>query len=280
MDILERIKELYPRLTKKQKSIADYLIANPEDIAYMTLAQLSQNTSASELTLLRFCQKVGCDSFMELKSKFREYTQHMIKVASSPAYFALERVSGTESEKETLLRDICEQEAYAANDFFMNVDIDKVINAAAEVKKSKCIYVFAHDISKIPGTFLVSRLRLLYFDVELIDLSNIAETQTRLEHLTEGDLVIFFSFPQYFYPMGSIVKKAANAGVRIITITNSPASPAAKYCDHLLICPTTTKAFYNTLTLPMAMINLLVSSVVIDMVPSSEWQDFVDTLPS
>ena len=280
MDILERIKELYPRLTKKQKNIADYLIANPEDISYMTLAQLSQNTSASELTLLRFCQKVGCDSFMELKSKFREYTQHMIKVASSPAYFALERVSGTESEKETLLRDICEQEAYAANDFFMNVDIDKVISAAAEVKKSKCIYVFAHDISKIPGTFLVSRLRLLYFDVELIDLSNIAETQTRLEHLTEGDLVIFFSFPQYFYPMGSIVKKAANAGVRIITITNSPASPAAKHCDHLLICPTTTKAFYNTLTLPMAMINLLVSSVVIDMVPSSEWQDFVDTLPS
>ncbi len=32
MDILEHIQELYPTLTKKQKTIADYLIANPEEI--------------------------------------------------------------------------------------------------------------------------------------------------------------------------------------------------------------------------------------------------------
>ena len=55
MDILEHIQELYPTLTKKQKTIADYLIANPEEISYITLAQLSQQTQSSELTLLRFC---------------------------------------------------------------------------------------------------------------------------------------------------------------------------------------------------------------------------------
>ena len=50
MDILEHIQELYPTLTKKQKTIADYLIANPEEISYITLAQLSQQTRSSELT--------------------------------------------------------------------------------------------------------------------------------------------------------------------------------------------------------------------------------------
>ena len=70
MDIIERIRAAYPDLTKKQKSIADYLIANPEDICYITLAQLSQNTSACEVTLLRFCQKMGCASFLELKIEF------------------------------------------------------------------------------------------------------------------------------------------------------------------------------------------------------------------
>ena len=202
MDILERIRELYPRLTKKQKGIADYLISNPEDICYITLAQLSQNTSASELTLLRFCQKLGCENFLELKNKFREYTQYMIKVASSPSYFSMERVSGTDSEKVGLLKEICEQEAIAATDFFNNMDVQSVAAVAEEIRKSKCIYIFAHDISKIPGSFLESRLRLLYFDAELVDLSSLAETQRRLEHLTEGDLAIFFSFPKYFYPMG------------------------------------------------------------------------------
>ena len=32
MDILEHLQKLYPALTKKQKTIADYLIANPEEI--------------------------------------------------------------------------------------------------------------------------------------------------------------------------------------------------------------------------------------------------------
>ena len=64
MDILEHIQELYPTLTKKQKTIADYLIANPEEISYVTLAQLSQQTRSSELTLLRFCQKLGCSTLL------------------------------------------------------------------------------------------------------------------------------------------------------------------------------------------------------------------------
>ena len=77
MDIIQRIHSAYPEMTKKQKSIADCLLESPEDIAYITLAQLSQKTSSSELTLLRFCQKVGYSSFLEMKSAFREYTQNI-----------------------------------------------------------------------------------------------------------------------------------------------------------------------------------------------------------
>lgn len=37
MNILDRIKELYPQFTRKQKSIADYMTSNPGDICYITL---------------------------------------------------------------------------------------------------------------------------------------------------------------------------------------------------------------------------------------------------
>ena len=36
MDILEHLQKLYPALTKKQKTIADYLIANPEEISFLS----------------------------------------------------------------------------------------------------------------------------------------------------------------------------------------------------------------------------------------------------
>ena len=107
MDILEHLQKLYPALTKKQKTIADYLIANPEEISYITLAQLSHQTGTSELTLLRFCQKLGYSNFLDLKEQFRDYTQKMIKQASSSSFFLPERISGEASERERILHEIC-----------------------------------------------------------------------------------------------------------------------------------------------------------------------------
>ena len=44
MDVIQKIHSVYPEMTKKQKSIADCLLESPEDISYITLAQLSQKT--------------------------------------------------------------------------------------------------------------------------------------------------------------------------------------------------------------------------------------------
>ncbi len=279
MDILQKIREIYPFLTRKQKSIADYLLENPEDICYITLAQLSRQTCASELTLLRFCAKLGCSGFLELKQEFREHTQQMIRLLSAPAFFVPENASDS-SAKTELLYELCRQEAGAAADFAASFQPEAIIAAAQEIRKSRRIFIFAHDISKVPGEFLKSRLLLLSFQVTMIDLADLEKTQEYLQHLQDGDLVVFFSFPKYYYPMGSIAKKAADAGVPILTITDSTASPAASYSTHLLLCQTSTKMFYNSMTLPMVTLNLLASCLVIDTVPASQRTDFKKSLSS
>ena len=280
MDILEHLQELYPTLTKKQKTIADYLIANLEEISYITLAQLSHQTGTSELTLLRFCQKLGCSSFLDLKEQFREYTQKMIKQASSSSFFLPERISGEASERERTLHEICNTEATVFSDFIANINLESVIKASDEIRKSNRLYIFAHDISLVPGKFLQGRLEILYLNAVLIDLSDLELTQKTIQQLTEGDLVIFFSFPRYYFPIGNIAKKAAKSGVPILTITDSDASPAAAHSTLLLLCPTSTKLFYNSMTVPMAMLNILASCLVIDSVSPAERQSFIDTLPS
>ena len=279
MDILEHLQKLYPALTKKQKTIADYLIANPEEISYITLAQLSHQTGTSELTLLRFCQKLGYSNFLDLKEQFRDYTQKMIKQASSSSFFLPERTSGEDTEREQMLHEICNTEAAVFSDFITNINLESVIKASDEIRKSTRIYIFAHDISLVPGKFLQSRLEILYLNSALIDLSDLEVTQKIIQQLTDGDLVIFFSFPRYYFPIGNIAKKAAKSGVPIL-ITDSDTSPAAAHSTLLLLCPTSTKLFYNSMTAPMAMLNILASCLVIDSVSPSERQIFIDTLPS
>ena len=133
MDILEHIQELYPTLTKKQKTIADYLIANPEEISYITLAQLSQQTRSSELTLLRFCQKLGCSTFVGLKEQFRDYTQKMIRIASSSTYFVPELEAGKAPERERMLLEICSQEVSAFSEFISDLPMDTILAASDKI---------------------------------------------------------------------------------------------------------------------------------------------------
>ena len=182
-------------LTKKQKTIADYLIANPEEISYITLAQLSHQTGTSELTLLRFCQKLGYSNFLDLKEQFRDYTQKMIKQASSSSFFLPERTSGEDTEREQMLHEICNTEAAVFSDFITNINLESVIKASDEIRKSTRIYIFAHDISLVPGKFLQSRLEILYLNSALIDLSDLEVTQKIIQQLTDGDLVIFSLSP-------------------------------------------------------------------------------------
>ncbi len=278
MDILERIHKLYPGLTKKQKGIADYLTSNPEEISYITLSQLSRQTHVSELTLLRFCQKIGCDNFIELKEQFRDYTQRMIRLTSSPFYFAPVMASGEPSERDQLLQEIRNAEVTAFTDFFSTASLTPITEAADLIRKSRRVFIFAHGISNVLSAFLESRLRTLYLNAIAIDLSDLNETQKTVHQLAEGDLAIFFSFPQYYFPMSNIVKRAAETHIPLLAITDSESSPAARHTDHLLICPSATRIFYNSLALPMAVLNLLVSCLVIDNVAPSERQDFIDTL--
>lgn len=270
MDILEHIKNLYPVFTEKQKKIADYLISNPEEICYVTLSQLSQQVGASELTLLRFCEKVGCSGFLELKDKFRDHVQNMIKLLSAPAYFPPVINNSKCTNKESLLHDICMQELDTVVNFFSVINISDIVTAANIITKSQKIFIFAHDISKTLGDFLLSRLHLLKFDSSLIDLDNLLETQQCLNQLERGDLAIFFSFPKYYYHIGNLAKKVADKTGNLLTITDSIASPAAEYSSHLLLCQTTTSMFYNSLTVPMALLNILSSCLVIDMVNINE----------
>ena len=41
MEILKRIEDTYPKMTRKQKKIADYMVSHAENMAFITLRELS-----------------------------------------------------------------------------------------------------------------------------------------------------------------------------------------------------------------------------------------------
>ena len=61
------LRSAYGGLTKSERRIADYLAMNSETIRDLTVSDIAVATQSSEITVHRFCKKLGCTGLKELK---------------------------------------------------------------------------------------------------------------------------------------------------------------------------------------------------------------------
>ena len=107
----------------------------------------------------------------------------------------------------------------------------------------------------------------------MIDLNNLNDTQQRHGDADQRRHRYLYRLPEILLSAGLHCKNAFSRGAQILTITDSVSSPTVQYSKYLLLCHTSTRVFYNSLTLPMALANLLLSYLVIDLGPDYRSRD-------
>ena len=85
MSVTESIREAMAGLTSKQKSIAQYIMDNPDEASYLSLKELSVRTGSSEVSVLRLCRALGYDNFVALKDALKQHTQGAFRAATLSA---------------------------------------------------------------------------------------------------------------------------------------------------------------------------------------------------
>ncbi|WP_411676947.1 MurR/RpiR family transcriptional regulator [Caproicibacter sp.] len=265
MDLYQNIEKYYSDLTSKQKEIADYMLSNPEDICYITLKNLSEHLSVSELTILRMCKKLGFQNYVELKNAFRVHTQKLVKNSSSSNFFVLDMPVCKENEKEGLLHQIRDNDCEKSLSFYHTINDKDIFAAADRILKARNIFICFHGVSKILADNFYLHLSHLSIGCSYIHPEDMDNVQANLIRMKRGDLLIAIAFPKYYTLIQSITKYAEQSGADIITITDSPTSPIITKRSLNFFCNTSTKLFYNSLSLPVALINLIASCIVIEM---------------
>ncbi|MEG0306804.1 MAG: MurR/RpiR family transcriptional regulator [Clostridium sp.] len=260
MNIIEIIKNNYEPLTNKQKEVANYLIENPADICYISLATLSKKINCSEVTLLNFCKNIGFSNFIELKKEFRNYNQMLVDQFSVSTYHVPAEITDSDS-KIDFLENVCSDELNRIVNFYNQVDLKNISNIANIVINKHVIYLFSHDASKVIASFFKSRLNILNLNVVFVDLSDMKQVEYVIKQITVKDVTIFLSFPNYYYSIASIAENIKQKNCEIILLTNSFECPVAAYTKNILICETQTKIFYNSWILPITTLNLLTSAL-------------------
>lgn len=263
MDMINKIKEGYASLTRKQKMIADYMLNNIEKMSFSTLKELSEELDVTEVTILHACSALGFESFNEVKYESRKYISLMEKVNlhREMGYSAADIPESDLKNHQELLRNIVDEEALLIKEFAEGVNIEKLFEAAELFLSKRKIVLCGRGISKILAETIAIHLAGVSIASTIMDTELNDSIHMSLPMFDRDTLVVGISFPDYYFMTDKIVEYARKEGSTVLVITDSLKAPIAKFAHQVLTVGSSTRLFLNTLSAPMALANALASAL-------------------
>ena len=77
-DLMKLIQSKFPKLSKGQKLIAEYILNNYDKAAFMTAAKLGINVGVSESTVVRFAIELGFSGYPKLQKSLQELIKNIL----------------------------------------------------------------------------------------------------------------------------------------------------------------------------------------------------------
>lgn len=265
MHILDRIDEIYPKLTRKQKLIADYMRANANSMTFVTLKGLSKELGITEITVLNMCRALGYDSFNDVKYEFRKYiNENRTELYRDNDYYAAEVPEYELEEKDKVLAGIAQEEMSLIRDLTGRLDTQELRRIAGMFTEADNIILSGRGVSYLLCEYLGSSLSVARIPSVKVNTELNESVYSALPSIKEGTLVVACSFPDHYFMTQRFAEYARKQHAKVLVITDSEKNDIAFFADELLTVASTARLALNTLSAPMALMNLLASAVTLE----------------
>lgn len=251
-NLLQRLEEKYPSLSKSHKKIANYIHENYDKAAFMTAAKLGAAVSISESTVVRFATGLGFEGYPELQHAMQEMIRNKLTAIQRMEVTSL-RLGERDVITTQLLEDIASiretMEKTSKEDFKQSV---------ARINHARKIYILGVRSASFLAQFLAYYLKMIYENVILVDTASETGIFEQTFRIDERDVCIAISFPRYSKQIINALHFIHDRGASIVAITDSEHSPIASYAQHILVARSNIASVVDSLVAPLSLINALI----------------------
>ena len=254
IDLISLIKNEFPKLSKGQKIIGQYIITDYDKVAFMTAAKLGETVGVSESTVVRFANALGFEGYPELQKSLQE----LIKTK-------LTTVQRVEMSKEyssdfATLQKVLKSDIDNIRGTLDDIDPEAFESAVNKIVSAKKIYIVGLRSSATLGEYLAFYLNFILDNVVLVNYG-ISDVFEQILKVNKDDLVIGISFPRYSKRTYELLKFAKEQGANIIAMTDSVKAPIAELSNDILLARSNMASFVDSLVAPFSVANALIISV-------------------
>lgn len=253
-DLIISIQQKFPKLSKGQKRIAQYIIDHYDKAAFMTASKLGAQTNVSESTVVRFANSLGFEGYPQLQGSLQDIIKTKLTTVQrvdmdreySSDMEVFERIMKSDMDNVRQTIDSTNFEA-----------IEKVVDA---IIKADRVYIIGLRSSKSLADFLGFYLSLILGNVSMVGFG-ISDIYEQMLRISDKDLLISISFPRYSSRTIEVTQYAQEQGAQVVAITDSPISPIAGMSDHYLTAKSSMASFVDSLVAPLSLINALIVAI-------------------
>ena len=251
-ELLQKIDEKYPRLSKGQKKLVDYIRQEYDKAAFLTAAKMGEVVGVSESTVVRFAMTLGYKGYPEFQKALEELVRTKLNSIQR-----MEVTYGRISQGE-ILTSVLQADIEKIKLTMGSMDQEAFEMAVDTILKAKRIYVIGIRSCAPLASFLSYYLQLICEDVTLVNTNSSSEIFEQLIRIGQDDVVIGISFPRYSMRTLKALEFANNRNAKVITLTDSVHSPMNLYSSCNLIARSDMASIVDSLVAPLSVINALV----------------------
>ncbi|MDR0857465.1 MAG: MurR/RpiR family transcriptional regulator [Oscillospiraceae bacterium] len=271
LDIKQAIVNCGRRLSKSQRLIAEYvtqLTQNPErygfDIDALTAGKLAVLVGVSESTVVRFAEKLGYESYPQLRRAIQDAVRaKLTSVQRIEAFKEKGKAAHTNESLENLLDTVLKSDLDNIRRTLQNLDRETFRQAAEALNNAERIFIVGSRTSAALALFFGYYCNIMFDNVKILTetAGGVGVPEQILSVGKTGDTVIGISFPRYSQRTVRALQFAKSKGAKVIALTDAVSSPLKAVSDICIYAKGDMVSFADSLVAPLSVINALIASV-------------------
>lgn len=228
-NLLTRIHNSYDQLTKREKYVADFVLAQPKLVLTLTITDLADRCGVGDTTVFRFCRSLRLSGYQDFKMSLALSTHTLDMLDNRPdTNVALSNSSGEIAQR------ICDVYHAALNAAYHRLDLTLIDQTVDMLLKANMIYVYGFGGSGIAAMMMQNKFCKLISNMVYCTDSHLQLTTAAL--LRPGDMCVVFCNSGITIDCIRIAQLAKEAGAFTVFATSFEKTPAAEFSDVVLPC--------------------------------------------
>ena len=265
--VLPILRSVYQDLTKSEQRIASYIMENAARIMEQTIPELAGNTKSSEITISRFCKKLGFSGLQALKIA-------LAAELSNAGEMEFREIDDKDTDEQVAAK-VFQNIMDGLQDTLKILDFQQVAKAVQVLQRARRVAVYGYGNSATVCQDIETRF--MRFGMVIQAYADMSQQLTSASLLTKEDVVIAVSHTGATIKLLEAVRVAKRAGASVIVITSYAQSNLAKLGD-VVLTGMGREVHYSSESVASRLIHMAITDVLYTAMARSNPESYHDNI--